>query len=444
MNIKNLFKEKENRQKIFNLIYSVGAVAIFNLITQIVYWYFKQKLGEQQHGVILSVISLIAITAGTFGYAVNCARILGLEKGRTNNGDYNCILLALGFLGSLIGVTYLFQLNIATPISVLLYVVLLYMTMLRYYADVEFRLHVNFFRYMIFYLLISLGYILGLFVFRISGQWMTALIIGETFAFLYVLIRGSIFRAPFWKPSDQFRPILASIWFLLLSTFIENVALHADRIVLLAVTGQGEYVSLYYIASLAGKIIAMLTVPINSLIISYLVRYKGGLTKKLWSVIILLVLVFGGLGFLGCMLLSPVLINLLTLPAPMEAIRTAFASDSPFSALANLLFFNRSAEAMNYLLPAVLGQIFYFVSGVLALILLRFKGEKKQFIFNAAYAVEFFAIVIGGTLLKGLNGFVWAIVFANAIRFVAAIIWGFISKKSNPAEPNTPEVPKTE
>ena len=30
----------------------------------------------------------------------------------------------------------------------------------------------------------------------------------------------------------------------------------------------------------------------------------------------------------------------------------------------------------------------------------------------------------------GLVGFVWSILIANAIRFVAAIIWGFATKKS--------------
>ena len=429
MNIKGILKDKETRQKILNLIYSVGAVAVFNLITQIAYWYFKHQLGDESHGVILSVISLIAITAGTFGYAVNCARMLGLEKGYTNNGDYNLILLAMGFIGSLIGIGYLFQLGITNPLYLALYVVLMYTTMIRYYADVEFRLNVNFFRYMIFYLLISLGYVVGLFVFKVTGIWMLALILGEALAFLYVLIRGSIFRAPFFKPSEHFRPILASIWFLLISTLIENIALHADRIVLLAITGEGQYVSTYYIASLAGKIIAMLTVPINSLIISYLVRYKGGLTKKLWTLVIGAALVGGVLGFLGCMLISPILINLLSLPAPMEAIKAALGSESPIKALFDQFFFNKSSEAIKYMLPAVLGQIFYFVSSVLTLILLRFKGEKKQFVFNAAYAVEFFAIVIAGTLLGGLNGFVWAIVLANALRFVAAILWGFLSKK---------------
>ena len=63
--------------------------------------------------------------------------------------------------------------------------------------------------------------------------------------------------------------------------------------------------------------------------------------------------------------------------------------------------------------------------------LLRFKGEKKQFFFNGAYAVEFFACVAVGTVLGGLSGFVWSILIANALRFVAAVIWGFFGKKKD-------------
>ena len=59
-----------------------------------------------------------------------------------------------------------------------------------------------------------------------------------------------------------------------------------------------------------------------------------------------------------------------------------------------------------------------------------------QFIFNLGYAIEFFAIVAAGTLLWGLNGFVYSALAANAIRFVAVIVWGFITtgKKSKGVE----------
>ena len=36
-------------------------------------------------------------------------------------------------------------------------------------------------------------------------------------------------------------------------------------------------------------------------------------------------------------------------------------------------------------------------------------------------------IVIAGTYLGGLDGFVYSALAANAIRFIAVIIWGFCS-----------------
>ena len=66
---------------------------------------------------------------------------------------------------------------------------------------------------------------------------------------------------------------------------------------------------------------------------------------------------------------------------------------------------------------------------MLMMVLLRFKGEKKQLIFNAGYAVEFFSSVALFTFLGELNGFVYGILIANAIRFAAVFIWGFLPEK---------------
>ncbi len=406
--IKGLFSP-ENRAKLLNLIYSVGAAAIFNMVIQlVVYPDFERQMGGERYGVALSVISVIAITAGTCGYAVNCSRLLGVEKGYVQSGDYNLILLGMGLLGGMIGVGYLFYLDIATPLTVGLYLILMFTTMLRYYSEVEFKISTNFFRYMIYYILISVGYVLGLFLFRLSDEWMLALIAGETLAVLYVVVWGTIYRPPFLKRTPHLGAVIASIGFIFLSALIDNVTLHADRILLLAITGDGNAVTTYYVASLVGKIVSMLTLPINAIMLSYLVRYQGGLTKKLWGAIIAVALLFGAVGFGGCMLVSPWLIR--------------------------ILYPDQAAEVMGYLAPAILGQIFYFVSGVLMMVLLRFKGEKKQLIFNGGYAVEFFGCVALGTVLDGLRGFILSILLANGIRFAGAVIWGFLPEKAKRTE----------
>ncbi len=401
---KNKLLNQENKKKLLNLIYSIGATAVFNMVIQfLLYPNFERELGTNTYGIVLTLISLLAITAGTCGYAVNCSRMLGVSYGRTQSSDYNIILLLLGSVCSLIGVAALFYLDLAAPLAIGLWILLTFSTMLRYYSEIEFRLSTNFFRYMIYFLLISVGYVVGLFVFRASGEWTAALICGEILAFAYVFVKGTIYRRPFFKKSPDFPAVFSSVSFLIISIFIENITLHADRILLLTITGDGSAVTTYYIASLTGKLIALLTVPINSLLISYLARYNGKLSKKLWTAIIAIALALCALAFVAAMIISPWIIGILY-SDNLEAVR-------PF------------------LFPAILGQIFFFGSCVLMAILLCFKGEKKQLAFNAAYAAEFFVCVIAGTLLGGLCGFVWSILLANAIRFFAAIIWGFVGKK---------------
>ena len=315
--LKKLFAP-ENRRKLLDLIYSVGAAGIFNLVIQLlVYPDFERVLGGDASGVALSVISLVAITAGTCGYAVNCARLLNVEKGYTQSSDYNLILLGMGIVGSIIGIVYIRGIENAeafgytSVIAILLYITLTFSTMLRYYSEVEFKISANFLKYMIFYIIISVGYAVGLLLFRATGQWMLALILGEVLSVLFVVIFGKLYRPPFFKPTKNFAPVLFSIGFIFLSAFIDNLTLHADRILLLAITGEGELVQIYYVASLIGKVISMLTLPINALMISYLVRYKGGLSPKLWLIAVCAATAFGAVGFGDCMLVSPILIKIL-------------------------------------------------------------------------------------------------------------------------------------
>ena len=86
----------EHRKKLLNLCYSLGGIGIFNVVVQfLVYPFLQTRLGPEQYGIALSVLSLIAIVSGACGYAVGCSRLLGLEKGHTENGDYNWILLTM-------------------------------------------------------------------------------------------------------------------------------------------------------------------------------------------------------------------------------------------------------------------------------------------------------------------------------------------------------------
>ena len=407
MGIQKVFlklKHANTREKLLGFVYSMGATAVFHAVIQFfVYPQMERRLGADAFGRALSVLSMIAIASYACGYAAGCARLLGKEQSEAFNGDFNRILLLMGSVCALLGSAYLTTLGLFTPLNLLLFCLLSFFTMLRCYSEVEFKIHADFFRYMIYYLLISLGYILGVLLFNPSGQWMAALLVGEGIAVLYALFRSRLYRPPLLRKTEKFKEIRASISFLLFSTLLENTTLHADKIVLLAITQNGEVVTAYYVASLVGKIIALLTTPLNAIVLSYLVKYQGALTRKLWSMVSVAVTAGSTIIFLACLGISPLMIR--------------------------VLYEEQYSSAMPILVLAILGQILYFASGALINILLRFQGERDQFVFNTLYAIEFFAFVIVGTTLGGLWGFSLAVVLANAVRFLAAILKGFAGAK---------------
>ena len=144
--------------------------------------------------------------------------------------------------------------------------------------------------------------------------------------------------------------------------------------------------------------------------------YKGGLTRRLWTLFAVGAPFVGAIVLGGCMLGSYIIL--------------------PF------LYPDIFPMSRAYLFPAITSQIFYFVSGVMLVVLLRFRGEKKQFLFNLGYVLEFFALTIAATYLWGLDGFVWSSLVANALRLVAVIFWGYLPEKSKP-QTEVAEVPPT-
>ncbi len=404
----------ENRDKIKSLCLNIGGIVLLNVVIQfLVYPLMERRMGSEQFGVALSLLALVSITSNTVGIAVNYARLVKEREMEAVNGNYNLFLLFGGAISSGIGIFYLWWLDLISPISVALYVLLIVATAFRFYSDVEFKIKGNSVRYFLFYATVSVGYIAGLLVYRLTDNWMSAILTGELLGIVFALLASGIYRAAF-RPSRQIGVVWKSIIFLLLSGLLENLTLNADRLILLAFEG-GEAVTVYYIASLLGKVAALLSTPMNAVIISYLIRYDKDLTPKFWSVFVIGGLAVGAVGIGGCLLGSYILL--------------------PF------LYADTFLLAKAYILPAITGQLFYFISNVLLVVLLRFRGEKKQFLMNLVYAIEFFLLVFLGTSLFGLVGFVWATLIANVLRFVLIVLWGFWPTRQKKPPVATEQVP---
>lgn len=413
----------DTKKKIRELILNIGGIALFNMIIQfVVYPYISgdlikihgETVGKELWGNALTLISFVGITAVPLGSAANASRTVNERKLQPANGDYNLLLLIGSALFCAIGEVLLYFLNLLTPLNAAFCSLLVFFSVLRYYSDADYKINGTFGKFFLFYLSLSIGYLAGILLYLLTKNWILALSVAELFAVVFAIFTTKLYQNPL-KTSEAFSVVAKSLLFLLLSEIFENLTLHSD-LLLRAFTG-GTEVSVYYTAALLGKIVALLTAPISALLISYLVRYDGTLSKKLWSIFALVGVSGGAIIFGGCLLGSHLFIP---------------------------LFYPEYFKAtLPILIPAIASQIFYFVSRVLLVVLLRFYGEKKQFVFNLCYAVEFFTLVTLGVHFFGLKGFVYAGLIANALRFFAVVLWGFIATRKQPNPPKT-ETAETE
>jgi O-antigen/teichoic acid export membrane protein len=390
-----------------DIMYSVAALVLYNGVIQLaIYPFFNSEMGAAAFGVVLSLHSILVIIAGACGGAANNSRMITQLRFTPSNGDYNFILLFLGLASMIAGIICFAVAAPAaiTPAAVLLYAGLMFFMLLRHYGDVEFRLRIDFKRYFIYYLLISVGYLLGLYIYHVTGQWMFSLLAGEILAIGYVIWKGHIFAPPVWGRTQYTPAVWKSITFLLVSNLISLLIVNADRIVLLFFEG-GTAVTAYYVASLLGKLVALLTGPLSGVMLSYLVRYDGALSRRMFLQGTGLILVMSAVAFVCCFLLSPWLIGWLY-PASLEMAR-------PILAL------------------AIAGQIIYFAAGILRIVLLRFHEEKYQTYLNVIYGVGFFTIIILALIFGGLNEFAWAVLIANISYFLLMVGFGLYKIDKN-------------
>ena len=130
-------------------------------------------------------MNIIAISVGS---ACNYARMTESATKDTWNINYNIILMASSVI--VIPVMLIIVKFCGVPMTVteaVTFLILTILTMWRFYADVEYRLHLNYKGYFLYYLFISIGYLIGIVLFKVTGMWALALIPGEIAGLIMVL-----------------------------------------------------------------------------------------------------------------------------------------------------------------------------------------------------------------------------------------------------------------
>ena len=99
-----------------------------------------------------------------------------------------------------------------------------------------------------------------------------------------------------------------------------------------------------------------------------------------------------------------------------------------------LFYREELANVSRYFLIANAGQIFFFVSNTLMVVVLRFAAEKYQTYINIIYALIFAAAVPFVTYKYGVLGFSVSVLAVNAIKFAVVAAVGFSRLKTPGAQ----------
>ena len=384
-------------------MWSIAGLVLMNVAAQfVVYPYWNRVLGTEKYGNVIYLLAIMNIMAISVGSGINYTRMRKSAEGKTCNRPY--LIMMAG--GSAISLVVLLVLKLVGLLNLsimefILFCILTIVTMWRYYADVEYRLHINYKGYFLYYLIIGIGYLIGIFMFKVTGLWPLALLPGEIAGLLLVFWKGSVFRTDKRGRIEDFSPILRLSLLLVGTNILSHLIFNGDRLILQWFAGSAA-VTTYYIASLFGKTMTLITTPLNGVLVGHLAKYKGQLTRKLMN-------------------------QTLGISAGMVLLATAVCVAASMIILPFLYPANYET-ARQYLILASAAQVVYFVGNVLtASILLRFTPARNQMIVNVTHGILFVAICVPLAWKYGIEGFCWSLLCVNVIRYALGIVLGYIT-----------------
>ena len=182
----------------------------------------------------------------------------------------------------------------------------------------------------------------------------------------------------------------------------------SDRFLFPVLLSNGdELTSLYYYASIMGKLMSLLSTPLNGVLNGYISKEEGRISRKTYGKVLL-----GMLGLFAA-------VTLLAVGVSYGFVRVFYPQDFD--------------KARPLFLLANAGQVIFFVCNTLMVVVLRYTKERNQLIVNGLYILLFFVLTVPMILRYGLWGMAWGIFIVNAVRFLLYAGIGLISLKGEEA-----------
>lgn len=386
-----------NKRKIlFDAMLNIIASAIPIVILQIIALpIIGLHLGDTKYGLAVTLISFATLFSLPFGNVLNNVRLLMDSQYKQNDivGDFNVLLFVSIIINSIIMVVgTIYYVGYCSPINILLMIVLSGLNLMREYLIVSFRITLDYKAILINNTILGIGYLAGLILFSIVGYWQLVFIAGAIVSLIYIIISSKLLNENFTK-TKLFKETTYKSVILFLSTFMKSILNYADKLLLFPLLGPIA-VSVYYSATLMGKIISMVITPISGVMLSYLARMDRMKMKSFFLFLIANI----GIGIFGY-----IIILIISEPI-LKSLYPNWASESL------KLIYITTATAMVGVICSVIHPI-----------ILRFNHINWQIFINAFNLIIYIICVFVSYNLYGLIGFCSGMLISSIIRLLTMI-----------------------
>lgn len=261
---------------IFDMGLNICATGIPIAILQlIIYPYISRNVPADSYGLMITLYSGWMVISNSFGNVINNIRLLYANEYEEKHltGDFN-IILRKWFAVELVIVSFItiyYTDEFSIP-ALLLSLAISGFVYLKAYIEVGFRISLNYRAIFVNGLLQGCGFLAGAYLFHITGIWQWVFFFGYLVSMLYSVLRTGLLAEPL-KKTYMYHTVSKSCVQYMIATFSASLMSYADKMVIYPLMG-GHAVSVYYTATILGKIVSMLTGPITSVILSYISKWN--------------------------------------------------------------------------------------------------------------------------------------------------------------------------
>lgn len=257
-------------------------------LTFVIQPYMSKIVSGDVYGLFLTEISIVRLCVGILSSSLAGLRLLVNEqyKEKKLTGDFNLLLFIAIVIANIITAMIV---NFFEPgksfVDIILVMIVITLIMLHDYYSIYYRITLDYVKLTIDTTLCTIGFFIGLLLYIKNGKWQVVFIAGYLLALVYVLLTTSLWKEPL-KRTPIFKATYGKYRNLAVSNALTDSVNYCDKLIMYPILG-GYMVSVYNAATVMGKAIQLLTVPIQRVILSYLVKKQELKRKHTFRIIIL-------------------------------------------------------------------------------------------------------------------------------------------------------------